>query len=1109
MLKSKSAVKLRDLHLALEALEERTVPSHLSNDLIVAGRTLTADATHQINGTVGLFTDPDAKTTQGTFTANINWGDGQTSAGQITANSDGSFGVAGMHTYSNPGFYEYTVRVTDTDGDHGSDDGHVFVSPQTGDLTAVGQAITAAAGQQFNGAVASFVDPDTSNTQGTFTATINWGDGNTSTGQVTTNSDGSFTVTGTNTYEEAGFHQISVRISDTDGDSDTAFGHAMVTENSGDLVASGKDIAANATQSFTGTVATFSDPDASNTQGTLSATINWGDGQTSAGQVTAGMNGTFSVTGTHTYSSMGVYSLKVGISDTDGDSDTTHSVALVSPAGGDMFAIGRVFRTDAGQQITGKIAFGIDPDFLSTQGTITASVNWGDGQTSTSSVSMVTSHAFTVSDTHTYASAGICNYTVTITDTDGDTATAHGRVFVGTTGDDMIADGRNVKINAGKQFSGAVATFTDPDASSTQGTQSATINWGDGQTSAGQVTNNSDGTFSVTGTHTFTNAGLYTISISISDTDGDSANATGHAFVTGTNGDLKATGQTIKVAATNAFNGQVATFVDPDASNTQGTQTATIDWGDGQTSTGTISTTSNGFSVSGTHTYATPGFYQYTVLITDTDGDSDIAVGRALVSPSSGDLVAAGKSVNASTTKAFNGSVAVFTDPDPSATQGTFTATIDWGDGSTSNGQVTSGPHGTYSVTGTHAYSAPGLYTLTIQISDSDGDTGSATGYAAVAGTQGDLNAVARALTASAGVSFSGPVAYVTDPDASNTQGTITAQINWGDGQTSAGTLTPNADGTFTVNGTHTYSDRGLLSYTVVVTDTDGDSNLAHGVFLVTGPGVRMAVGGKGSSESSFLVDDKDELFERVGNKWVQLGSFIQSISTGSDASGNAELFAVTESNDLFRFDAHGWAKLGAFIDSVSASTDNSGNTTLFAVTLGRDLFSLNGGGWKQLGSFINSVNVATDASGTAQVYAITTGQDLFRFSAQAGWNLLGKYISSVSATTDASGNQVLFAVTAAHDLFRFNGAGWGELGSFIQSVSAGTDVSGQAQAVVTTTANSTFKADARGQWSALNAPKASDGITALTSDRVFSLSHDGEVYEYQGSTGWMSLGTP
>jgi hypothetical protein len=1109
MLKSKSPVKLRDLHLALEALEERTVPSRLSNDLIVAGRTLTADASHQVNGTVGLFTDPDAKTTQGTFTANIDWGDGQTSAGQITANTDGSYSVAGTHTYSTPGFFEYTIHVSDTDGDHASDDGHVIVSPRTGDLIAVGQSITTAVGQQFNGTVASFVDPDAGNTQGTFTATINWGDGNTSAGTVTANSDGSFTVTGTNTYAIAGFYQISVQISDTDGDSDTAHGHALVTNNSGDLVASGKDIAANATQSFTGTVATFTDPDASNTQGTLSATISWGDGQTSAAQVSAGMNGAYSVTGTHTYSAMGVYSLKVQISDTDGDSDTTRSVALVSPAGGDMFAIGRVFRTDAGQQISGTVAFGVDPDFLSTQGTITASVNWGDGQTSTSTVKMLTPFAFTVSDSHTYASAGIYNYTVTITDTDGDTATAHGRVFVGTTGDDMIAEGRNVKINAGKQFSGAVATFTDPDASNTQGTLSATINWGDGQTSAGQITTNADGTSSVTGTHTFSNAGLYTISISISDTDGDSANATGHAFVTGTNGDLKATGQTIKAAAANSFSGQVATFVDPDSSTTQGTQTATIDWGDGQTSTGTISTTSNGFSVSGTHTYATPGVYQYTVVISDTDGDTDIAVGRAIISPSSGDLVAAGRSVNASTTTAFNGSVAVFTDPDPSATQGTFTATIDWGDGSTSSGQVTTGPHGIFSVTGTHTYAAPGLFTLTISITDSDGDTGSATGYASVAGTQGDLNAVARALTASAGVSFSGPIAYVTDPDASNTQGTITAQINWGDGQTSAGTLTQNADGTFTVDGTHTYSDRGLLRYSVVVTDSDGDSNVANGAFLVTGPGVRMAVGGKGSSESAFLVDDKDDLFERVGNKWIQLGAFIQSITTGSDTSGNPVLFAVTDNNDLFRFDAHGWAKLGAFIDSVSASTDNSGNTTLFAVTLGRDLFSLNGNGWKQLGSFINSVNVTTDASGGAQVFAITMGQDLFHFSAQAGWNLLGKYISSVSATTDASGNQVLFAVTTAHDLFRLNGAGWGKLGSFIQSVSAGTDLNGQAQAVVTTTGNSTFKANAMGLWSALNAPKASTAITALTSDRVFSQSHDGSVYEFQDSTGWISLGTP
>lgn len=59
---------------------------------------------------------------------------------------------------------------------------------------------------------------------------------------------------------------------------------------------------------------------------------------------------------------------------------------------------------------------------------------------------------------------------------------------------------------------------------------------------------------------------------------------------------------------------------------------ALIDWGDGQTSTGTVRTNATfGFEVEGTHTYAAGGTYPVTVTIIDHDMSHDIGEGRTTV----------------------------------------------------------------------------------------------------------------------------------------------------------------------------------------------------------------------------------------------------------------------------------------------------------------------------------------------------------------------------------------------------------------------------------------------------------------------------------------------
>jgi uncharacterized repeat protein (TIGR01451 family) len=69
------------------------------------------------------------------------------------------------------------------------------------------------------------------------------------------------------------------------------------------------------------------------------------------------------------------------------------------------------------------------------------------------------------------------------------------------------------------------------------------------------------------------------------------------------------------------FSGVVATFTDADGGSSSAFS-ATLDWGDGTTTTGTIATNGNGFNVSGFHTYAFHGPETLIVTVNDTDGTS-------------------------------------------------------------------------------------------------------------------------------------------------------------------------------------------------------------------------------------------------------------------------------------------------------------------------------------------------------------------------------------------------------------------------------------------------------------------------------------------------------
>src|SRR3954447_20944337 len=76
-----------------------------------------------------------------------------------------------------------------------------------------------------------------------------------------------------------------------------------------------------------------------------------------------------------------------------------------------------------------------------------------------------------------------------------------------------------------------------------------------------------------------------------------------------------------------------------------------------------------------------------------------------------------------------------FTDANPRAPLGDFTATIDWGDGTTSPGTISQpgGPGTTFVVAGTHTYARPGTSAVVVSILDVGGSKTTATATVNVA----------------------------------------------------------------------------------------------------------------------------------------------------------------------------------------------------------------------------------------------------------------------------------------------------------------------------------------------------------------------------------------
>ncbi len=160
-----------------------------------------------------------------------------------------------------------------------------------------------------------------------------------------------------------------------------------------------------------------------------------------------------------------------------------------------------------------------------------------------------------------------------------------------------------------------LAPAADPDLSATASEYAATIEWGDGSESTATVSG-IGGNFSVSGSHVYAEEGINPITVRITDVDNASNTATATSTASIADAPLSSECATPKTTLP-AFTGATARFSDADPGGASSDYTATIEWGDGSESTGTISvgTGPGPYAVSGSHTYNSTGPFTITTTI--------------------------------------------------------------------------------------------------------------------------------------------------------------------------------------------------------------------------------------------------------------------------------------------------------------------------------------------------------------------------------------------------------------------------------------------------------------------------------------------------------------
>ncbi len=463
--------------------------------------------------------------------------------------NDGSAGSTGQnpsHVYQAPGVYTALFTVTDADGDE--DTASVDVAVQDNTVPQVALVVTPSTG--YAPLTAQF-SPGASG--GDLPLVYQWGfgDGDTST-----------QPTPSHVYATPGTFTVSLKVTDANGDEATGTTDVVVTTNE-----TPQAMAAATPDAGLAPLTVQFDTQASGGNGALTYQWSFGDG----GAATA-------PSPSYIHQTAGQYTATVIVTDADGDST---SAQVVVDVGSDLVPSANA----SASPVSGFSP--LEVDFFGNasggNGTLDYTWNFGDGSPTDTSQN----------PTHTYTRAGSFTATLVVEDDDGDSSSDTVRI-------DVVDNQVPQVTGSGTPDSGIAPFSVSFQASVSDGDAPFTYVWDFGDNEPTSPLQNTS--------HSYTNGGTYTATVTVTDANGDTDTDTVTIQV--------ADDQTPSVTATSDVDtGTSPLVVQFNASGAGGNGALTYQWffGDG-------SAPQVGAQVQ--HTYLNPGVYTASAVVTDADGDT-------------------------------------------------------------------------------------------------------------------------------------------------------------------------------------------------------------------------------------------------------------------------------------------------------------------------------------------------------------------------------------------------------------------------------------------------------------------------------------------------------
>jgi VCBS repeat-containing protein len=681
--------------------------------------------------------------------------------GTVTVGANGSYTYAPTANYHGSDSFTYTV----SDGNGGSNTYTISITVNAVNDAPVAAGATVSTNEDtaLSGSLPSATDAESD--------TVTYAKATDPThGTVTVGTTGSYTYTPTANYH--GSDSFTYTVSDGNGGSNTYTVSITVNAVNDAPVAAGATVSTNEDTALSGSL-----PSATDTE---NDTVTYAKAtDPTHGTVTVNANGSYTYSPTANYH--GSDSFTYTVSDGNGGSNTYTVSITVNAVNDAPVASGATVSTNEDTALSGNLPAATDTENDTvtyakatdpTNGTVTVNANGSYTYTPAANYHGSDSFTYTVSD----GNGGSNTYTINIT--------------VNAVNDAPVAAGATVSTNEDTALSGNLPTATD--------TENDTVTYA-------KATDPTNGTVTVNanGSYTYTPAANYhgsdSFTYTVSDGNGGSNTYTINITVNAVNDAPVASGATVSTNEDTVLSGNLPTATDAESDSV--TYAKATD-----PTNGTVTVNANG-SYTYTPTANYHGSDSFTYTVSDGNGGSNTYTVSITVNAVNDAPVATGATVSTNEDTALSGSLPSATDAENDTV--TYAKATD-----PTNGTVTVTANGSYTYTPTANYHGSDSFTYTV----SDGNGGSNTYTISIT-----VNAVNDApVAAGATVSTNEDTALSGSlPSATDTENDTVTYAKATD--PAHGTVTVNANGSYTYTPTANY--HGSDSFTYTVSDGNGGSN--------------------------------------------------------------------------------------------------------------------------------------------------------------------------------------------------------------------------------------------------------------------------------------------